>query len=247
MKFKILLSAFVLTALLMGCSSDGEDDLTTPSSGNISGSVNLYDEGTTPSDKSGMKVTATSATTSFSATTDANGAFSIPDVPYGTYTLLYEKSGYGTYKRFNLQHTDTGTGNTPISDTPSLGASSTTQIPNLESRESGGEIILSITTNPAGNNANTRYIRYFLHSDLQVSSENYTFYSPGTVSRINPLDITLTQKDLIDAGFSSGQTVYARAYGDSFWSNAYEDPELGRFQFPNLNGTSSNFVSFVVP
>lgn len=247
MKLKLLISAFVLSALFFGCSSDGNDDLIPANSGSISGSVNLYDEGTTPTDKSGMKVTATSSTTSFSATTNADGAFSIPDVPYGTYTLLYEKSGYGTYKRFNIQHSDTGTGNTPISDTPSLGTHSTTQIPNLEARISGADVILSITTNPAGSNANSRYIRYFLHTKSEVSAENYSFFSSGIVSRINPLEITLTVQDLTNAGFSSGQTVYARAYGDSFWSNAYEDLEIGRFQFPNLNATSSNFVSFVVP
>jgi hypothetical protein len=67
------------------------------------------------------------------------------------------------------------------------------------------------------------------------------------VSQINPYEVTLSQNDLLNAGFSSGQTLYVKAYGDSFWSNEYFDPELDRKVFPNLNKNAAAAVSFVVP
>lgn len=241
------LSLLGLVFFITGCDSGGDSDSENAKSGIISGSVNLYDEGTTAIDNSGMTVIAFDDTRSVSGTTDVQGNFTLNDVPFGTYTLMYQKNGFGTFKRFGLSHADTGTGITQLNEIPSLGELSTTQVPNLEARVEGSDVFLSVTTNPGGNNSNSRYIRYFLHTNTNVSNENYTYFSSGIVSRINPLELTLNAQDLINAGFTSGQTVYAKVYGDSFWSNHYEDPELGRTIFPNLNGTSANFVSFVVP
>ena len=233
--------------VLLGLTSCNKDEDTTPepiTKANIIGSVNLYDEGVTQIDNSNMIVKVEGTETS--ATTDADGDFTLSDVPFGTYTLIYEKSGFGTFKKYDIEHTNTGS-STIIAENPSLGEISTTQITALESSVNGNNIQFSVTTNPAGNNSNTRYVRYFLSTNSNVSNENYTYYSAGLVSQINPYLITLSQDDLISAGFSSGQTVYVKAYGDSFWSNDYNDPALGRKIFPNLNMTSANSVSFIVP
>jgi len=108
-------------------------------------------------------------------------------------------------------------------------------------------IVLSIGTDPTGSNGNTRYVRYFLSTASTVSNENYIYFSPGQISQINPLEIILTSNDFSNAGFSSGETVFVKAYGDSFWSHEYDDPNLGRKVFPNLNTNSVNASSFVVP
>ena len=233
--------------ILLGISSCSKDEDPTPdpiTKANITGSVNLYDEGTTQIDNSNMTVKVEGTTPAISATTDANGDFTLSDVPFGTYTILYEKSGFGTFKKFDIEHENNATA---ILNTPSIGEISTTQITNLEANVSGNDIIISVTTNPAGSNGNTRYVRYFLSTDSNVSSENYTYFSPGLVSQINPKEITLSNNDLTSAGFSTGETVFVKVYGDSFWSNEYNDPDLGRNVFPNLNMTSTNSVSFIVP
>lgn len=233
--------------ILLGISSCSKDEDPTPdpiTKANITGSVNLYDEGTTQNDNSNMTVKVEGTTPAISATTDANGDFTLSDVPFGTYTILYEKSGFGTFKKFDIEHENNATA---ILNTPSIGEISTTQITNLEANVSGNDIIISVTTNPAGSNGNTRYVRYFLSTDSNVSSENYTYFSPGLVSQINPKEITLSNNDLTSAGFSTGETVFVKVYGDSFWSNEYNDPDLGRNVFPNLNMTSTNSVSFIVP
>lgn len=233
--------------LLIGFTSCSKEEDPTPepiTKANIIGSVNLYNEGVTEIDNSNMIVKVEG--TGISASTDADGDFTLSDVAFGTYSLIYEKSGYGTFKKFDIEHTNTGS-STIIMENPSLGESSTTKVTDLTVSVNGNDVLVSITTDPAGSNSNTRYIRYFLSTDSNVSNENYTFYSPGLISQINPNEITLSQSDLTNAGFSSGQTVHVKAYGDSFWSNEYDDPDLGRKVFPNLNMTSVNSVSFIVP
>lgn len=244
MKLKYLTFNLVVLLGISSCSND-EDPTPGPiTKANITGSVNLYDEGTTQVDNSNMIIKVEGTTPSISAITNANGDFTLADVPFGTYTILYEKSGFGTFKKFDIEHLNNATA---ITNTPSLGEISTTQITNLQANVSGNDIIISVTTNPAGSNGNTRYVRYFLSTDSNVSNENYTYFSPGLVSRINPKEITLSNNDLISAGFSKGQVVFVKVYGDSFWSNEYFDSDLDRNVFPNLNMTSNNAVSFIVP
>jgi hypothetical protein len=244
MKLKYLPYCLVV---LLGISSCSKGDDSTPdpiTKANITGSVNLYDEGTTQVDKSNMTIKVEGTTPSISAATDADGKFTLIDVPFGTYTLLYEKLGFGTFKKVGIEHLNNATA---ILNTPSLGKISTTQITNLEANLSGNDILISVTTDPAGSNGNRRYVRYFLDTDPNVSNEAYTYYSPGLISQINPYVITLSQNALTNAGFSSGQTVHVKVYGDSFWSNEYDDPDLGRKVFPNLNMTTVSSVSFVIP
>lgn len=247
MKLNYLTFGLILLTVLTSCSKDDDPPAPVPepiTKANIIGSVNLYDEGVTQIDNSNMLVKVEG--TSISATTNAEGDFTLSDVPFGTYTLIYEKSGYGTFKKFDIGHSNTGS-STVIANNPSLGKSSTTEVTDLAVNVNGNDVVISITTDPAGSNSNTRYIRYFLSNDANVSNENYMFYSPVLNSQINPNEITLSQSDLTNAGFSSGQTVHVKAYGDSFWSNEYDDPVLGRKVFPNLNMNSANSVSFVVP
>lgn len=243
---KIHYLTFVLIGLLSLNSCGGDDDGTitppNPTSADISGSVNLYDEGTTQIDNSNMSVKVEG--TSKTASTNAEGEYTLTSVSFGTYTLSYEKAGYGTFKKFGVEHKD---GNTIITQAPSLGEVSTTQVTNLAANVNGNEVVVSVTTDPAGSNGNTRYVRYFLSTDANVSSQNYSYHSEGLISRINPLEITLSEADLTNAGFASGETVYIKVYGDSFWSNEYDDPGLSRKVFPNLNMTSADAVSFEVP
>lgn len=245
---KLVYLTFGLLLILGFTSCSDSEDSTLPlnpiTSANIIGSVNLYDEGTLQIESSGMTVKLEG--TSFSVTTDNQGDFTLTNVPFGTYTITYEKAGFGTFKKFNLAHTNTGS-STIISENPSIGQMSSTEITNLLVTSNPGNIIISATTNPAGNLANTRYVRYFLSENANVSNEDNSFYSQALISNINPYDINLSQDELISAGFTTGQTVYIKVYGDSFWSNEYDDPNLQRKVFPNLNITSVSSVSFVVP
>ncbi|CAM1357746.1 carboxypeptidase-like regulatory domain-containing protein [Tenacibaculum xiamenense] len=246
MKLKHL--TFGIIALLGIVSCGGDDNPTSEpvTKANIIGSVNLYDEATTQVDNSNMMIKVEGITPSISATTNSEGSFTLQEVPFGTYSISYEKQGFGTFKKFNIEHSNTGS-STILTGAPSLGQMSTTTVTGVTATANGNNIVVSVTTNPAGTNSTARYIRYFMSKNESISHENYTFHSSGITIRINPIEITLSQSDLTNAGFSSGETVYIRAYGDSFWSNEYEDPNLNRKIFPNLNSSTVNAVSFVVP
>jgi hypothetical protein len=224
-------SFLLLLVGFLSCKDSSTDTIVPATDADITGFVNLYDEGISLLDNSGMKVSVQGSSPLISATTDAKGKFVLSDVPFGTHTLVYEKAGYGTYKKPGVVHSTDGSP-TFIANTPSLGKVSSTTVTNLTTSQDGSTILVAVTTNPAGSLGNTRYIRYFLSPSSTVSKDNYSYVSSGY---------------LITWGFTSGQTVYVKVYGDAFWSNEYQETTTGSKIFPNLNSTSANSVSFKVP
>lgn len=241
--FLLLLSL----VFLAGCKKDDDPAVdTVPNAADISGSVFLYSEGTDRVANDGMTVAVANVDPARSAVTDASGKFVIKDVPLGTHILTFSKSGYGTYKMFDIAHVkDDQT--TAITTIPSLGAVSSTQVTALTANVSGGEVSIQATTTPAGSANSSRYVRLFMHTAANASSVFYTAYSPTFVARINPYVKTYTKAELNAMGFASGTTVFVRVYGDSYWSNQFDDPGLDKRVFPNLNPNSAAAVSFVVP
>lgn len=245
MKFSSIILAFLL--LLVSCSTEDKEIVPeVPTKGTIKGSVNLYDEKPVPVANSGMKVTVEGLTPEISTLTDEDGSYSLAEVPFGTYTLVFEKEGYGTYKRFNIKHA-VSESSTFVIGAPSLGQKSSTQITKVETTVSGEGVTLSVTTDPSAYNANKLYVRYFMSTSANVDSEDY-MYDSGTLQiGINPRDFALTRSVLEERGFTSGQTVYVKFYGDSYWNNEYKDMNLDKMIFPNLNKNTVSAVSFIVP
>lgn len=249
MRFFFLI--ILVNSFLSSCTSGSHEELffndviESASKSSISGYVNLYDEGTFPmEDKSGMQIKIEELS-SFSATTDKNGYFTLKDVPFGTYTLIYEKTGYGTYKKYQHKHY---TSSTFITHSPSLGKKSTTQINNITAKVEGDSIALSFTTNYIGaENNKFYYIRYFLSSSPSVSDSFYSYYSPTLMIQKHNNALILTKSDLLNRGFHSGEKLYIKIYGDSYFSNVYDDPFLGKKIFPNLNRISFADSNFIVP
>lgn len=245
MKLSYLTIGIIILLGFTSC-SNSEDPTPEPTKANIIGHVNLFDEGVTEIDNSNMTVTIEGITPTISAVTDTEGKFTLPDVPFGTYSLIYEKSGFGTFKKFNVEHTDTGS-STVITETPSLGQTSTTVITNISASENNNTITIATTMSPEANVGNTRYLRYFFSTQSSVSNENYDAVLETVPAQISPYNLNLNSSSLDALGFTSGQTIYVKCYGESFWSNQYDDPNLGITVFPNLNQTSADAVSFIAP
>ncbi len=179
------------------------------------------------------------------ATTDGNGEFTITDVPFGSYTIEYSKTGYGTFKVFNLSHTEAS--GTFIAQTPSLGQLSETEVVSLKVTVNAGEVEIEKSLDPAASSNNERYIKILFGSDDSLSDTNFVASGPTLEVGSEPSITTFSATDLMDLGLQSGSTVYVRVYGDSFFGNSYNDPGLGREVFPNLNSNSASPVSFMVP
>ncbi len=230
--------------LLVSCGGD-DSDPDPDTVANISGSVLLFTEGSAPaSSNSGMKVSVEGLGSQFSVLTDAAGKFVLEDVPFGTYTLLYEKEGYGTFKRPGLEHK---AGGTVLTDIPSLGQLSTTKVTQLNASPNGTGVEVSVTTDPGGNSGNRRYVRFFFSTQSTVSSTNYQVVSGTFISQENPFGRTFTRTELAALGLAPGTVVFIRAYGDSVFSNSYVDPVTNKTVFPNLNPTSAPGVSVTIP
>ena len=87
---------------------------------------------------------------------------------------------------------------------------------------------------PAGTVDTPKYVRLFYSENENVSSSNYIFYSDEYKVSEETFNIPITKEDLNNMGFESGTTVYIKAYGESYWSNSYEDPSSSKMVFPNL-------------
>lgn len=237
-------------ALLIGlaaCKNDSDNPDQTPAGGKIQGSVTLFDDRTNPLDDGGMTVSVQGTTPLRQATTTSTGSYTIENVPTGNYTLVFEKAEYGTFRMFDINHNATGT--TPVGVTPSLGKISTTTITALSAAPNGSAMSVLTTTSPAasGSAANRRVVRYFLHTANTVNNTTYTAYTQALQIGITPYPKIFTREELNSLGFASGSTVWVKAYGESFFTNEYDDPTTNRRVFPNLNPTSAAAVSFVVP
>ncbi len=245
MKIRNSFALVLLSIVMFSCGNDDDTpNQPDPMVGNISGGVNLFDEAGMPADNSGMTVNIEGS--SIEATTNTDGEFSLIDVPYGDYTLVFQKNDYGTFKRFDVEHNQQATFVTNI---PSLSQRSSTEITELSSSTGGGgnSIIVNGRTDPDANNSNPRIIRFFLFDGSDVSDTNFDVVLDPIQVEITPFEFELSQSDLLDQGFQSGQIIFIRCYGESFYANNYEDPTLGRMIYPNVNGVSADAVSFTVP
>jgi hypothetical protein len=158
--------------------------------------------------------------------------------------LVYEKSGYGTFKYF----IDDFNADLVLTETPTLGKISQTDVITNSVTTEGTEVrIASVTT---GTNTSVRYLRYFFSSQSDVSSESYEAFLERPVESdpgLNPAVLTISGQELNELGFASGSILYARVYGDSYYSNDYDDPNEGRRIFPNLLEDTAQSVQFQVP
>lgn len=92
---KKLLSLSLIIATLFAISSCTKDYLVTVT-GSLSGTIDDY---TTFSFIAGVKVAVNvnGDTAHYTATTDANGFYTIKNIPLGTYNVILQKTGYATY------------------------------------------------------------------------------------------------------------------------------------------------------
>ena len=234
----------LITLSFVACNKDEEEKKVTTSS--ISGKVALYDEGQASVDNSSMTVTVEGASPVLSAQTDTEGDFTIENVPFGTYTLFFEKTGYGAYKYFNATLAETGEP-LNLSETFNLGQQSDLIITDFIVHISHGSIDYTGTVDPDGTADDPKYVRIFYSADSTVSSSNYSYYSETYEITAGNFELPITKEELIDEGFASGTTVYMKVYGDSYWNNSYENPTSGEMVFPNLSTDSPETVSFVIP
>ena len=242
--------AAVLTLLTIIASCSEKSDTTpAPASGKLMGTVQVWDDKTNLlTDNSGVTVTVDDVANT-STVTDATGKYSFDNLSYGLHDLTISKSGYGAYKIFGASHTSAV--NATVLPAIQFGKLSTTSITSLtltSKMYNGAEgVSFTYSVAPTPTAANRGYVRHFLSTNKDVSNVNY-MYASDIRSLLNNNTIGgFTKEELAVMGFTSGQTVYIKAYGESVQSNTYTDPNVGIRVFPNSNPNSVAAISFVMP
>lgn len=193
-----------------------------------------------------MTITVEGTSPLITSKTDESGEFTIENVPFGTYNLLFDKTGYGMYKYFDASLTETGSP-LNLTETFDLGQQSSLIITDFTAHISHGSIDYTGTTDPEGTAEAPKYIRIFYSADSTVSSSNYSYYSEAYEITTHNFELPIASEKLNEEGFASGSTIYMKVYGDAYWNNSYDDPLTGKLIIPNLSPNSPNTVSFVVP
>ena len=241
---KKLILLFFTTVLFTVVSCDKTEPSETGTEGTLSGTVRLFDEGTQQLSNDNMVVSIFGSNPLISDTTDSDGKFSFSKLSYGTYSIDFHKIGYGQNILNSVYH---NSASTTISTIINLGQHSSTHTTVVSAKDTLGSIFIYVTTDPVGSLNNSRYIRIYFHNSDMVSSENYTNYSDVLESNTNTLSYRINPHALEDMGFKSGETVWVKAYGESYYSNDFIDPVKGKHIFPNLNLHSAAAISFIVP
>ncbi len=238
----ILLLSILLIPVSYSCLDNTDDGLKET---DIYGYVNLFDEFGIRTDNHSMFVSAVDSVTEASGVTDVYGMYIIRDTPFGTYKLVFEKPGFGTYVMKGIEHVANGSP-TYIPVIPMLSEKSTTIIPTLTNKVSGDTIYITVVTDPPSTARQSRYIRLFFDDKASVSDSTYKNFSKLLTIYKTPFTTYFLKEYFLDIGYESGQTIYLKAYGDSFYSNAYYDEDSVKV-FPNINHDTPDALSFVLP
>lgn len=229
-----------------------KNDQALPSTGKLMGSIQTWDDKTTAiADKSGITV-STDYPTVNTTTTNASGNFSFDNLDFDKYDLSFSKAGYGTYKIFSYAHNYNPAGPITINIIPliNFAKQATTAVTNLVLLKTSfngiNGVSFQVTVSPNPTTLKRAYIRYFLSTNSGLSNSNYSVYTPpiGTSTTI-AID-GFSNDELTGFGFSKGQTIYIKAYGESVKGNDFDDPNLRKRIFPNLNTTTVAAISFVM-
>ena len=239
---------FFGTMILLGFLSCSDDD--PEPKGEIVGLVKLFDDGTKALGNEDMTIRIDEL--GISATTDAEGKFTLTDIPFGTYDLIYEKPGYGSYKYIGLCHSCFySKGSTTTIEETNLGQISPTRVTDLSVELVDNDVLLTVTTDPPGSDDDDQYIRVYWSSS-KAKVDDVSLNDNSRISLIlhsNPETFKIPLWELLGEDYwwgeqvLEGDEIYIKAYGESYWDNMYFDAKIGKSVHPNLNPSSTDAVS----
>ncbi|GMQ30483.1 carboxypeptidase-like regulatory domain-containing protein [Algoriphagus confluentis] len=242
---KVLIFGIVFFGWLLSSCDSYEFPPVGAEKGSISGSLALFDEGTTQKASSaGMRISLEGTDPLIFTFSDQFGRFELKNVPFGSYAVVYEKEGYGTFRYLGEDDGDKFEHLPEIvnSKIPHflLGEKSTTKIQNVNVEKVVGGYRFSVEGNPGGSISRERYFSFLVSTTNPNFSERDFDYSFKYSSNSNLLVVFLP--DAVYESLLHPQTgkAYLKVYGNSYHENLYV--ENGRVVFPNLNPVSSELI-----
>lgn len=239
-----------LSFLLNACSKSSQAVST---DGQLKGSLVAWDDKNgLIADKSGITVSI-EYPISLSTTTDAKGNFSFDVLDFDNYDISFSKTGYGSYKIFSYSHSRNPLVAQTVNTIPPINfaKNSTTIVNTLVLTKSTYNnlpgVTFQVNVSPVPTTINRNYVRYFLSTNSAVSSTNYMAFTPAISTSSATATDGFSYDELTGMGFLKGQTIYIKGYGESVRGNDYDDPNLRRRIFPNINDKSPAPIAYIMP
>jgi len=234
--------------VLFGCTKKQSDPNSTTR--DIAGTVAVYDEfGVASNDVTGVTVTLSNGTTNLTTQTIQNGEYNFNQVPYGNYTLSVSRQGYGTNKRFGIQHSHPAdSANFPLQLSPiSISQLATTTVTWFNaSATPNGAFDFWVSISPAtAVNQTPRHFRIFAGLDSLVAWNRFDMCT-SSISVTGSGTSGNLQQGLQPSVFPSGTKAWIRMYGDAAPNIMYYDSTTSQYVFPCLNPTTQPAVSIIV-
>ncbi len=253
MKKTLLSSIVFIAAAIIGCK--GPDGPAGPAgpvlTGTLTGYVQLIQsDGTPPKNQSGVNVALTG--TSISTTTDSTGKWTISNLQTGTYVIDYTKTGYGESRTTGRQFTGGGVstaGTIVLSQPPNF----TVSFDPSKTVTDSNSINFALVTNGVAQLQECKVL-IVLGYNSDLSASDPTKYLAASIWDFTADKAThgaiIYKSDLEVAGFTSGSTINAIAYGLNYgFSNffsSYYDPATNKTVYTAL-GSPSQIIQVKVP
>jgi len=239
----------VSSTILSGCK--GGDGPQGPAgaalTGNLHGKVYAYDSfGNYLGWLSGVQVTAEG--TGYTGTSDSLGAYVIPGLPMGTYTLVFTKAGYGTQKLLQVQFV--GRGDYYLTNSPTLGGLANFEAATAAASISAGNLHVIGTVTGGSPPYQRRVIVYVAKTSSinpSVPASFLGYYNQYISASANNYDLSLTVSGLMsEYGFVTGDTIYVAVYSGSYYDFYYYDYATERYVETTF-GSVAKPSSVVIP
>lgn len=230
--------------------------------GNITGIIRVYDnDGKDITDASGVTITIEQSNVTTQST--SNGKWTLDSIPFGTYDISFSKPGFGTNRIMGLYHAAQNHATTDVGSNRYISAVSTINVTKLvvkklSETEPAVQNLINLNLieegmlfNPIFVNSGSveKSVRFFFSTSPDVSSTNYKvtnkqrYTGKENVRENDNFKLSWFK----DNGFTPGQTIYVKAYGDAYFSDDYEDAFSGLTIFPSMSSNGSPVASFVLP
>ncbi len=240
----------VLLILFSFAACSKNDSKLHPTSRDITGTVEVFDEFGHPSnDVIGVTVTLSDSSRNMTTQTIQGGKYMFSQVPFGKYTLAVSRDGFGTNKRFGVQNPKTvDSANSPL-QLNTIGITqkaSTTMTSFSAAGKPNGSFDFWMTISPAtGPGSTPRFYRIFVGTDSLLAWDHWDFLVPA-LPITNGSGISGSLQGLPREIFPVGSTAWIRIYGDASPNNMFFDSTRQEWTFPCLNLNTKPASSFTV-
>jgi hypothetical protein len=251
----VVIALAICATLFNGCTKDGAPGLngnngatgatgvTGPagpvSSGNLYGYARLYDQDGSQilSGVKNIKVTLIGDSTKVTYP-DSTGKYSFLNIPYGNYNLYFSDTLFGSTEINNVPFTG---GDYWVKNTTNLSKIPDYYVNSLTTTTASTYLNITGSLDTNGQNANRAMILFIGNTNAVSSNPNtfLTYYSTNVNTfAAGTYTIQIPITDIVDAGFTAGQTIYFAAYGISVGystSSIYQDLATGRIVVTGIN------------